>query len=254
VPGQAPHIPTVASYALPVRSGPLREAFNEARLAAVAARTAALATLRGEHQAYARRRHDGTETARREAEERRRVRTQHPLPTWQGFLEQEAANGNQAALAALRERLPRPVHREAQFLAAQGAGDVRHIVRHHMRPSVLRDGSLIYRTADGGVVSDAARVIEIRCVTDAAVSLALSLARDRFGHRSLTVKGTEDFRSRVAECAGADNLEVRFVDHALEQRRLLARELGRNGPARDHADVQVAFHEPDAPTRQSLGA
>ena len=98
--------------------------------------------------------HHHTERKTREAEERRLLREQHPVPSWQGFLEADATHGSAEALAALRGR-PRQQNRvEAQLRQAADAGEARHILHQHLRPAVRRDGRVIYRVDDGGLVSD----------------------------------------------------------------------------------------------------
>jgi len=255
--------PPITSYATPAPSGPLYEAFKEARISAIAARTSALAKLHeqhpdnpGRHAPYDRdrfrdepltrvaaplqaqvsqdlahgTRHDRAETARRATYERRLVRAQHPIPTWPGYLETEALNGNEAALAALRDRVLRRARSEGPRLEADDAGDRRHIIYVHLRPKVRRDGRVIYRTPDGGVVSDEAQSICITDLTPGAVPLALWLALDRFGQRPLRVIGMEDFRAQVAALAGSKGLNVRFSDESLERQRASAQR-ARNSDA-----------------------
>jgi len=48
-----------------------------------------------------------TARIRREAKQRHETRARHPIPTWQGWLEAEAARGNEEALEALRGRARR---------------------------------------------------------------------------------------------------------------------------------------------------
>jgi len=254
-PDQVRRTPAITSYATPAPSGPLDEAFKQARISAIAARAAALAKLHEPHPGDDRQRapydrdrlrderltgvgrrlkqdafpdpadqprKDRAETARRQAYERRRVRAQHPIPNWQGYLETEASNGNEMALAALRDRVLYRAPTEGPRLEAEDAGDRRHIIYVHLRPRVRRDGRVIYRTADGGVVVDEARSICITDVSPGAVPLALSLALDRFGQRPLRVSGTDEFRAQVAAFAGTKGLKVRFSDGSLERQRASA--------------------------------
>ncbi len=285
-PRQAMSIPPLASYATPALSGPLFEAFKQERIAAAAARTVALAKLHDQHLAYAKRlvaydrdrfhqerltgmaahprrdafqrvvdqqRKDRTERARREAYERRQVRAQHPIPTWQGYLETEAANGNEAALAVLRDRPQHRTQMESPLLQPQDADDARHIVYQYMRPTVRRDGRVIYRMTDGGVVSDEARSIHVKEVTAGAVYLALLLARDRFGQRPLRVQGTDDFRAQVAGLAGSEGLNIRFSDDSLEKQRALARHARWNSVARDHGNPHSIYDISNASARHGQG-
>jgi Large polyvalent protein-associated domain 7 len=240
------------SYAQPARTGPLYEAFKQERDASLAARDAAMTALRERHAAYHRqlrdyyrdrmrrerltglrgilrrdsfwhiadlRTRDHATRKAREAEDRRQVRDRHPIPTWQGFLEAEAARGDEAALRALRARQRQRERVEAALLEAADAGEARHIVYQHLRPLVRRDGRVIYRVADGGLVSDEARQVRVNQVTAGAAFLALTLAVDRFGARPLNVTGTEDFRRQVAQLAGIKGLGVTFADAGLERQR-----------------------------------
>jgi hypothetical protein len=93
------------------------------------------------------------------------------------------------------------------------------VIHQHLNPAIRRDGRVIYRVKDGGLVSDEAKQVRVPQPTAAATFLALTLAADRFGHRPLVVRGTEDFRKQVAELAGAKGLQVQFADQALERQR-----------------------------------
>jgi hypothetical protein len=243
-------------YARAERTGPLYEAFNREREAAIAAREAAAKALREQHLAYRRqlrewyrqrfrqeklsglsgvlrrqsfqhlieqRKQDRHQRLARETEERRQLRARHPIPSWQGYLEVEAARGNAAALAALRSRLRRRDPAALQVVEAEEAANVRHIVFPHLRPIVRRDGRVIYRVGDGGVVTDEARNVRVNQVTAEATLLALSLAAERFGQRPLTVRGTEEFRRQAATLAGGEGLNIAFADHGLEQQRVASR-------------------------------
>jgi hypothetical protein len=272
-----PHQPA-ASYARPARAGSLYEVFKREREAALAARGAALKAVREHHLVYAHRvkayyrerfrqeplaglrgflkrdalQHiaeqqakDRVERVRRESEERRQVRSRHSVPAWQGYLESEAAKGNEAALIALRGRMQRRTQMEAQLLQAQGADEARHIVRQHLRPTVRRDDRVIYRTADGGIVSDEARTVRVSETTAGAAFLALSLAADRFGYRPLIVQGTDDFRAQVAKLAAIEGLNVTFADGALEKQRMSARNERRNGVECDRQGAHTIYDRTD---------
>ena len=219
----------------PKRSGALYEAFRKERDRALQERTAVLAALRVQHRTYTlelrawyrerfrqerassltgvlrrdalrhlweKQREDRVTGVRREAKERQDVRARHPLPTWQTWLEAEAARGNEAALAALRSRARRRALVTAQLLEAEGADEARHVIRRHLRPAIRHDGRVIYKLSDGGTVSDEARLVRVSQVTEGAAFLALSLASERFGSRPLVVQGMEEFRTQVALLAG----------------------------------------------------
>jgi Large polyvalent protein-associated domain 7 len=254
-PGQHAEPPRTR-YARPNRRGDLYEAFQRARDAAIRERDAAVARLTAQHRVYARelaawyrqrlrqehaqplkgalrrdgfqhladqREQDRVARMAREREERRQVRAAHPIPNWQGYLEAEAAKGNAAALASLRSRQRRTQRLKDALLTAQDAGQARHILHQHMQPAIRRDGRVIYRMTDGGVVSDEAAQIRVPQSTAAAAFLALSLAADRFGARPLVVQGTEEFRGHIARVAGIEGLAVSFADPALERQRIQSR-------------------------------
>jgi len=167
-------------------------------------------------------REDRTMRIRREVKERHDVRTGYRIPTWQGWLEAEAARGNEEALAALRSRARRRELVAAQLLAAENADEARHGVRRHLRPAIRRDGRVIYQLSDGGAVSDEAHLVRVSQVTEGAAFFALSLASERFGPRALVVKGMEEFCRQVVVLVGQKDLAVTFADPQLEAHRVIA--------------------------------
>lgn len=258
------------SYARPAVTGSLYDRFKQERDAVLAAREAARRALHERHLAYAdklkayyrhrlreerrsllqgflkrdavrhvveQRAQDHAVRIRREAEERRKLRARYPIPNWQGFLETEAAQGNETALMVLRSREQRRSRIEAQLFGATDAAEAQAVIRRDLRPLVRRDGRLIYRVADGGVVSDERHNVRVSQVTTGAAFLALSLARERFGARPLVVRGTDDFRTQVATLAGIKGLDVAFADRVLERQRISAREEHMRGVDRDRVGV-----------------
>jgi len=258
--------PVRASYAKPVRGGALYEAFQRERAPAEAARKAAAKALRERHlvafrqlSSYHRERlrqerltglrgalrregfqHlvirwkvDHAERRTREAKERREVRDLYPVPTWYSFLEREAERGSEQALKTLRSRQQQRDRLEGQLLEAADVGEARDIIHQHLHPAVRRDGRVIYRVDDGGLVSDEARHVRVGQLTPGAAFLALTLASDRFGERPLKVHGTEDFRRQVAQLAGLKSLAVNFADPVLERQRRGAIPLRAKGVDRE---------------------
>ncbi len=248
----------------------LYAAFQAQRDAVVKAREDAMAALRQRHMDYARklrdwydaqyltareqrlpsslrrqtyrhlaqkRREDQAERVKREAEERRQLRAAHAVPSWQGHLESLAGSGDETALRILRARQQRQRKMETELLTAPDAAASRSIVYAHLKPIVRRDGRMIYRVADGGVVMDEAQHVRVSQVTAGAAYLALTLAADRFENRPLVVNGTEDFRQQVATLAAVEGLRVTFADSALEQQRLIARARHRGAIERGRNDI-----------------
>ena len=111
-----------------------------------------------------------------------------------------------------------------------------------MKPAVRRDGRMIYRVPDGGIVSDEATQVRVPQPTTAAAFFALSLAADRFGGRPLIVKGTEAFQSQVATVAAVEGIAVSFADPGLERERVgRTREL--RSASQNHGHNQEASRE-----------
>ena len=263
-----------ASYARPQHRGALYETFKLERDAAMRARKAAALALRGQHRAYAeeltayyrtrikaeraggvrgalrrdsiqhvagKRREDHAARIAREAEERRQVREAHAVLGWQAWLEAKALEGNAEALEALRGRQQRAARLDADLLAATEAGQARHPVYQHLRPAVRRNGAVIYRVRDGGMVADEADQVRVTQATTAAALLALTLAADRFGDRPLVARGTEDFQHQIATLAGQHGLSVTFEDRTLEAKR----QSSRSEPARSAARARELDRQND---------
>ena len=156
---------------------------------------------------------------RQERSRQRQEAAEQGLPTWQEFLTAEASRGNEVAVAVLRSR-SRWQHRLAETLLTVADADAaRHIVYDRLRPKAGKDGALVYRVEDGGVVSDEATRVRVTEVTAGAAFLALSLADDRFRGQALVVEGTDAFKAQVAQLAAMKGLEVRFADPELERER-----------------------------------
>ena len=142
-----------------------------------------------------------------------------PLPTWQSWLQDQAARGNTLAAEVLRSTDQRQAELGAAVLSAENADQARHVVYQHLRPTVGRDGEITYRVADGGRVTDQARQVRVDEVSVAASFLALSLAADRFGDRPLVVEGTDAFKAQIARLAAIEGINVTFADPAMEAER-----------------------------------
>jgi hypothetical protein len=169
-----------------------------------------------------------------EGQERKDVREGFPIPTWQGFLEREATNGNTDALAVLRSRQKRRDRIETAILTAANANEATHVVHKRLRQIVRRDGIVIYIVADGGVVSDGPTDVAVTKLTTGAAYLALELASQRFNGSALTVHGDDQFRGLVARLAGKQGVGVTFSDHTLETMRRNHRPYLATGVAEAH--------------------
>jgi hypothetical protein len=179
-------------------------------------------TAEGRKDAYAALKRDKVLAAEREKERRAEERRQaeaRSLPTWQTWLQDQAARGNTVAAEVLRSTDRRQAELGAAVLSAENADQARHVVYQHLRPTVGRNGEITYRVADGGRVTDQARQVRVDEVSVAASFLALSLAADRFGDRPLAVAGTDTFKAQVASLAAMEGVNVTFADLAMEAER-----------------------------------
>lgn len=174
------------------------------------------------------------------------ITEQHRMPTWHAFLQEAAAAGDQVALAALRSRDNRRTRMAHALLTAANAEEARAVVFPHLRPRALRNGALVYRVEDGGVVSDEARQVRVTEVTAGASFLALALAAERFAGRPLAVEGTAEFKDHVARLAAIQGLQVRFADPALEGARTRHVEANRS--------IMVANDQETPALRAYIGA
>jgi hypothetical protein len=155
-----------------------------------------------------------------EAGQRKALAAAYPLPTWQDFLQDAAGRGDALALAVLRSRQQGEERCwAANLLRAGNAGEACPVVFGQLRPQARRNGDMVYRTGDGGVVVDEATRIRVEQLTAGASFLALALAGDRFGDRALIVEGEAAFKAQVTQLAALKGLNLRFADPAMEQER-----------------------------------
>jgi hypothetical protein len=179
-------------------------------------------TAEGRREAYAALKRDKALAAEHEkgrrAEERQQTEARM-LPSWQSWLQDQAARGNTVAAEVLRSADQRQAELGAAVLSAENADQARHVIYQHLRPSVGRNGEVTYRVADGGRVTDQARQVRVDEVSVGASFLALSLAADRFGDRPLAVAGTDAFKEQIAALAAMEGVNVTFADLAMEAER-----------------------------------
>jgi hypothetical protein len=237
----------------PPQGGALYAEYQRQRETAMAARKTALAELRTKHEKYAqdlrawhgdrrealqndpalrgaakrkasqelaaRRREDFERRHAREAEQAGAVKRAHLIPSWRSFLEAAAARGDGEALTLLRRLLRRQQHAASALLTAANPDAAREVVFSELHPHTMRNGHVVYRVKDGGVVVDEVRQLRVEEPSAHAAFLALSLARERFAGQALIVEGDEQFKRQVTELAASQKVELRFADPAMEQRR-----------------------------------
>jgi hypothetical protein len=148
-----------------------------------------------------------------------RLRAQHGIPTWQGFLEEQALAGDMTALEVLRERAAQADALGDTILSAGSAGEVRHVIRIGMKRTIRKDGTIAYGLRDGGQVLDRAGFVEVAVESQAAAELGLDLAEQRFGLVPINVTGSALFKAWVVDAAVRDGASVTFKDPELEALR-----------------------------------
>jgi hypothetical protein len=235
------------------QGGALYAAFQRQREQALEARKTALADLGAQHRRYAqdlrgwhgerrqalqddrtlrgaarRKARQELAASRREDLERRRVREAeqagavkraHLIPSWRSFLEAAAARGDGEALTLLRRLLRRQQRAASALLTAANPDAARDVVFSELRPHTKRNGHVVYRVKDGGVVVDEVRQLRVEEPSAHAAFLALALARERFAGQALIVEGDEGFKRQVTELAASQGVELRFADPAMERER-----------------------------------
>jgi hypothetical protein len=154
-----------------------------------------------------------------EAEHREAIRQQYPRASWDDWLTQQASQGSGEALAVLRGRQKVRRRLAAALLTVENVQEAKILIHPHLKPTVRRNGDVLYRLKDGGRVEDTSQAIHVPEVTEAATLLALTLADERFQGKALVVEGTTEFRVKIAEMTALKGLNIRFAEKALEQMR-----------------------------------
>lgn len=172
------------------------------------------------------------EFKRHEETRRRTIRQKFPALTWDQYLAKRAEQGDAEALTIVRRRKSYRQQISQALLTVENFDEARDIVKPHFKPTVLKNGKVIYRAQDGGVVFDEATAISVQEVTEAATLLALSLAGERFCGKALVVEGSSEFKLQIAKLSALQGLSIRFADPALEkdrQRQARAKKLNQEG-------------------------
>lgn len=150
--------------------------------------------------------------------------------TYRDYLQREAQQGNETALAGLRdvskaqerpEQAKADAFRPGQGYAneAQPAKLAREFKGQAVAYQVHKNGDVSYRLAGRDALRDTGRRIEVHQGTDrATVELGLRLARARFG-QTVNASGSEVFKRMAVEIAVEQRMDVKFSDPALEAYR-----------------------------------
>ncbi len=183
---------------------------------------------------------DFAELKQREQEQNKAIREQTRTQTWDQYLSSRAEEGDAEALRILRKRKNYRREIAQTLLTIDSFEEAMDVIKTQFKPTVLRNGKVIYRAQDGGVVSDEATAIAVPEVTEASTLLALSLADERFSGKPVVVEGSDEFKVLVAKLSAIKGLSLRFADPVLEkdrQRHVRVKELKQEG--RTHPATQI---------------
>ncbi len=165
--------------------------------------------------------------------ERQELYDQYKRRAWADWLKQQAMEGNENALEALRAR------EQAQGLKGdtiQGAGDSEP-VRVLVADNITKKGTIIFRAGNGAVRDDGEKLQVSKEATSETVKEALRVTMERYGNR-ISVTGSPQFKAQVIHSAATSNLPITFSDAGLERRRqeLLIKQESRD----DRQNNQIA--------------
>lgn len=133
---------------------------------------------------------------------------------WADWLKQQATQGNNEALAALRAR-EAAEGLKGNTIAAHGEARPGHAP---VIDNITKKGTIIYRAGKNAVRDDGDKLQVSTGADRAGVQEALRLAAERYGDR-ITVKGTTEFKAQAIRAAVDGKLPITFADPALERRR-----------------------------------
>lgn len=153
--------------------------------------------------------------------ERQSVFQAYKRQSWAEWLRQQAGKGDADALRVLRERSEQQSRTGNCLYGTSRNGECPPLDDGTLcLDSVTMSGTLIY-TVGACAIRDSGTQIDVGTGADlVAAQAALRMALARYG-TLIAVNGSNEFREQIAQAAAASNLDVRFDDRALEQRRLL---------------------------------
>lgn len=178
--------------------------------------------------------------------ERQAAYGQFTKRTWADWLQDKAADGDQAALKALRGRKGRKV---PVGNSVAGSGPAKRPGPMPLKvDSVTKDGTVIHRFGKSAIRDDGQALQVAQGSTRAGLEAVLRMAVHRYGN-SLAVNGTDDFKERIAQVAATSKLNLTFTDAALEARR---QELVRVS-TQENSNVRSRTHERARSTTREPG-
>ncbi|WHF58042.1 relaxase/mobilization nuclease domain-containing protein (plasmid) [Shewanella xiamenensis] len=129
--------------------------------------------------------------------------------TWADWLREQAEAGNVEALNALRARKGTTL--KGNTFSGQGS--------HHVKSGevVTKGGAVSYQKGvEAGIRDDGQQLKIARNITAEGVIAALKMAQERFGN-TITINGTDEFKTLAVKAAVVGNVRVTFSDPELEK-------------------------------------
>ena len=201
------------------------------------------------------------EASERVAHTRRRLAARPPT-SWIDWLRARAAGGDEDALAILRRSGAAVAAEGGSWIAGgQDGGDVADPVRTSSAQApwkdrlrhVSRRGVVIYEIDRTRVRDDGDRLHLQGHPSDAAIAVALQLAKERHGSR-LNVQGELALRSRIAHVAAQIDPNLRFDDAKTERLRaasVLVQQERRDGDTQGRGPGRAGQLEPEVRGRSA---
>lgn len=153
--------------------------------------------------------------------------------SWNEWLQDQAMDGDEKALAALRARDPKREPRRDTHTQTHKSSALAGV----KLDNVTKNGTVIYRDGSTSIRDDGERLKVAKGSTADALEAALHLAVVKYGTR-IKVNGSDEFKERIAQVAAAKKLNISFDDAALETRRqflLATQHKQENENAKRHA-------------------
>ncbi|MCS6116857.1 TraI/MobA(P) family conjugative relaxase [Shewanella baltica] len=141
--------------------------------------------------------------------ERQALNKNNRRHTWADWLREQAEAGNVEALNALRAR--KGTNLKGNTFSGQES--------HHVKSGevVTKGGAVSYQKgAEAGIRDDGQQLKIARNITAEGVIAALKMAQERFGN-TITINGTDEFKTLAVKAAVVGNVQVTFSDPELEK-------------------------------------
>ena len=132
------------------------------------------------------------------------IDSRYPGLTWTAFLQREAENGNETAVAMLRRGKGKSIHNQANFIGRKG--NQQQSIYQGMKYRVDKRGRITYQLKKGWVLDAGSRVQPGSTDQDVLVA-SLQIAIGKYG-KKLMVQGDQKFVERVTRAAKDKRLNV----------------------------------------------